>query len=183
MRIQRVKFFSFVLILVVTLATFQGAVNAQETAAPSSKEAAGPETGSSLTISDLISFSTELSARLSTLQRNMEIGLDLPGFEKDLEKTKEQLKVLSARLKEMKSDGRLGYERLSALKAEMVASAKELEKTWKPFSRISMSRVPINFLSRLSDRSVSYLQHRASAAATTSTSDGNISPAAGPSGW
>ena len=136
MRIQTVNFFTFVLVFVVTLATFQGAVDAQETATPLSTGAAGPETGSSLTISDLISFSTELSARLSTLQRNMEIGLDLPGFEKDLEKTKEQLKVLSARLKQMKADGRLGYERLSALKAEMVASAKELEKTWKPFAHL-----------------------------------------------
>ena len=136
MRIQTVKFFSFVLILVVTLATFQGAVNAQETSTPLSTGAADPGTGSSLTISDLISFSTELSARLSTLQRNMEIGLDLPGFEKDLEKTKEQLKVLSDRLKEMKSDGRLGYERLSALKAEMVASDQRTRKDLETFREL-----------------------------------------------
>ena len=136
MRIQSVKFFSLVLILVVTLATSQGAVDAQETATPLSTGAAGPETGSSLTISDLVSFSTELSVRLSALKRNMEIGLDLPGFEKDLAETQEQLKVLSDRLKQMKADGRLGYERLSALKAEMVASAKELEKTWKPFAHL-----------------------------------------------
>jgi small-conductance mechanosensitive channel len=134
MQIQRVKFFTVILSLVVTLATFQGTVNAQETAPPSSKEAADPGTGSSLTISDLVSFSTELSGRLSDLQRNMELGFDLPGFEKDLSETQDQLKVLSVRLKEMKADGRLGYERLSALKEEMVASAKELEKTWKPFA-------------------------------------------------
>jgi small-conductance mechanosensitive channel len=134
MQIQTVKFFTVILSLVVTLATFQGTLNAQETVPPSSKEAADPGTGSSLTISDLVSFSTELSGRLSDLQRNMELGFDLPGFEKDLSETQDQLKVLSVRLKEMKADGRLGYERLSALKAEIEASAKALEKTWKPFA-------------------------------------------------
>jgi small-conductance mechanosensitive channel len=136
MPIQRINFLGFVLILVLAMVTFQGVVEAQDTTPPLSKGAAGPETGSSLTISDLVSFSTELSVRLSALKRNMEIGLDLPGFEKDLAETQKQLKVLSVRLKKMKADGRLGYERLSALKAEIVASAKELEKTWKPFANL-----------------------------------------------
>ena len=69
MRIQRVKFLSLVLILVVTLATSQGAVDAQETATPLSTGAAEPGTGSSMTISDLVSFSTELSVRLSAFQK------------------------------------------------------------------------------------------------------------------
>jgi len=116
----------------VSLTTFQGAVNAQKTAPPLSD--ADPGTRSSLTVSDLVSFSTKLSGRLSALQRNMELGFDLPGFEKDLAKTQEHLKVLFARFKEMKADGRLGYQRLSALKAEMVASAKQLEKTWTPIA-------------------------------------------------
>jgi len=116
----------------VSLTTFQGAVNAQKTAPPLSD--ADPGTRSSLTVSDLVSFSTELSGRLSALQRNMELGFDLPAFEKDLAKTQEQLKVVFDGLNEMKADGRLGYERLSELKGELVASAKQLEKTWTPIA-------------------------------------------------
>ena len=71
---------------------------------------------------------------MSALQRNLQLGFDLPGFEEELAETEEELKALSDRFKEMKTDGRLGYERLSALKAEIVASVRGLEKTWKPFA-------------------------------------------------
>ncbi len=134
MRIQNTKFLSLILIFLFFLAIFPGVVKAQETVSPLSKDAADPETDSSLTISELVSFSNELSERLSELQRNMETGFNLSGFEKDLAETQEQLKALNNRFKEMKVDGKFGLERLSALKAEIVASAKELEKTWKPFS-------------------------------------------------
>ena len=53
-----------------------------------STEAAEPGTGSALTISDLISFSTELSGRLSALQRDLQLGFDLAGFEKALGRQK-----------------------------------------------------------------------------------------------
>jgi small-conductance mechanosensitive channel len=133
MQIQRVKFLAFILIFVATFATSQGAGTAQETTPPPSNGGRKPETGSPMTISDLVSGSTELSERLSALQRNLELGFDLPGFEEKLAKAEERLKALADRFKEMKTDGRLGYERLSALKAQMVELARALEKTWKPF--------------------------------------------------
>jgi small-conductance mechanosensitive channel len=134
MPIQRINFLGFVLILVLAMATFQGIVEAQDTTPPLSKGAADTEKSSSLSVSDLISFSTELSERLSDLQRNVELDFDLSGFEKDLAKTQEQLKVLSVKLKEIKADGRLGYQTLSGLKEEIVELDKEFEKKWKPFA-------------------------------------------------
>ena len=131
MQIQKAEFLGFILIFLVTFATFQGVVIAQETVPPSSPQAEKSETASSMTISDLLSSSSELSGRLSALQKNLELGFDLPDFEGKLAKTEKKLLSLSDRFKEMKTDGRFGYERLSALKAEIVASARELEKTWK----------------------------------------------------
>jgi hypothetical protein len=80
MPIQRINFLSFVLILVLVMVTFQGIVKAQDTTPLLSKGAADTEKSSSLSISDLISFSTELSGRLSALQRNVELDFDLSGF-------------------------------------------------------------------------------------------------------
>jgi len=134
MPIQRINFLSFVLILVLVMVTFQGIVKAQDTTPLLSKGAADTEKSSSLSISDLISFSTELSGRLSALQRNVELDFDLSGFEKDLAKTQEQLKVLSVKLKEIKADGRLGSQRLSELRVEIVELDKEFEKICKPFA-------------------------------------------------
>jgi len=134
MQIQSVTFRGIVLILLFTLATFQGAVEAQQTAPPLSTEAVEPGTGSPLTISDLISFSTELSGRLSALQRDLQLGFDLAGIEEALAETTEELKALSARLKQMKTDSRLGFERLSELKAETMASGRKLQEAWKPLS-------------------------------------------------
>ena len=134
MPIQRINFLGFVLILVLAMATFQGIVEAQDTTPPLSKGAGDTEESSLLSISDLISFSTELSERLSVLQRNVELDFDLSGFEKDLAKTQEQLKELSVKLKEIKTDGRLSYQRLSELKAEIIELDKEFEKTSKPFA-------------------------------------------------
>jgi len=134
MPIQRINFLSFVLILVLAVVTFQDIVKAQDTTPPLSKGAGDTEESSSLSISDLVSFSTELSERLSALQRNVELDFDLSGFEKDLAKTQEQLKVLSVKLKEIKADGRLGYQKLSGLKAEIVELDKAFEKKWKPFA-------------------------------------------------
>jgi small-conductance mechanosensitive channel len=133
MQIQRVKFLAFILIFAATFAAPPGGMVAQEAAPASSNEPAKPETGSPMTISDLVSGSTELSERLSALQRNLELGFDLPGFEEKLAKTEERLKALADRFKEMKTDGRFGYERLLELKAQIVESARALEKTWKPF--------------------------------------------------
>jgi chromosome segregation ATPase len=134
MPIQRIKFLGFVLILVLAVVTFQGIVEAQDTTPTLSKGAADTEKSSSLSISDLISFFTELSERLSALQRNVELYFDLSGLEKDLAKTQEQLKVLSVKLKEIKADGRLGYQTISRLKEEIVELNKEFKKKWKPFA-------------------------------------------------
>ena len=108
-------------------------MTAQETAPPPTPRLEGRNRLGLMTISDLVSSSTELSGRLSALQRNLELGFDLPGFEEKLAETEEKLKALSDRFKEMKTDGRLGYERLSALKAEIVASAERTGKDLETF--------------------------------------------------
>ena len=116
----------------VTFFTFQGAMAEQETKAPD-KQAAGEETPPPpLNVGDLVSASTELSARLAALKRDLELGFDPVGLEEDLAKIDERLKSLSERLEELKAGGRYGYERLSGLKAEIVASGRALEKTRRP---------------------------------------------------
>jgi len=134
MQIQSVTYRRVVLILLFILATFQGAVEAQQTATQTSSGAVELEIGSTLTISDLISYSTELSGRLSALQRDLKAGFDLSGFEKTVADKKEDLKALSDRLKAMKTDSRLGLERLSELKAEMIASGQTLKEARQPLT-------------------------------------------------
>ena len=134
MRVESITFRSIVIILLLTLATFQRAVEAQQTTTPTSSGAVEPKTGSTLNISDLISYSTELSGRLSALQRDLKDGFDLSDFEKALSDKKEDLKALSDRLKAMKTDSRLGLERLSELKTEMIASGQTLKEARQPLT-------------------------------------------------
>ncbi|MGD8530150.1 MAG: mechanosensitive ion channel [Syntrophobacterales bacterium] len=134
MQIQSVTFRGIVLGLLFSVTILQGAVAAQQTGPSASTEAAEPAADSTLTISDLISYSTELSGRLSALQRELQLGFDLAGFEEALGETTEELKSLSARLKATKTDRRLGLGRLSELKAEAMASGRKLQERWKPLA-------------------------------------------------
>ena len=132
MGIQRIKFLGLVLILLVTFSTSQRAMAEQESKAPESPTA-GQETSSSpLSLANLVSASTELSARLSALERHLELGFDPASLEEDLAKIDQRLKSLSDRLERLKAEGRYSHDRLSGLNTEVVTSGRALEKTCRP---------------------------------------------------
>jgi len=101
MGIQRIKFLGLVLILLVTFSTSQRAMAEQETKAPESPTARQETSSSALTLANLVSASAELSARLSALERYLELGFDPASLEVKLAKIDQRLKSLYDRLERL----------------------------------------------------------------------------------
>ena len=133
MRIETMKLVRFV-IVVATLAAFQGGATAQES---HENEPAGAQEGKAvrpLGVADLIPAFTALSGRLSVLERNLSSGLDLSFFETDIERIDKQLEGFSPRLKELKETTKYGYDDLAAFKLAILTQGKSLDKIWAPLT-------------------------------------------------
>jgi small-conductance mechanosensitive channel len=84
-----------------------------------------------LSFADLIPASTELSRRLSTLERNIIAGLDLSAVEENLTHINRDIEALSARLIELKAAEQYSYEQLIDLNVTILKEDRSFQKIWK----------------------------------------------------
>ncbi|MGB5921684.1 MAG: mechanosensitive ion channel domain-containing protein [Syntrophobacteria bacterium] len=129
MRLQAVRVFWFLSMLMFIFLTLSGGLAAQETKAsqpsptPEEKEPSVPS------LAELSPLATELAERSAVLEKDIAAVFDLSAAEKSLAKIVKRQKKLSGQLQDLKTTGGYGYYHLAELKVGIGIEANSLQKT------------------------------------------------------
>ena len=129
--IIKIKVVWFLIILMATFIIPHMAIAVQKSdvhQGPRPTDAGAPPP---LSLADLIPASTELSRRLSTLERDIIAGLDLSAVEKNLTYINRNIEALSARLIELKAAERYSYKQLIDLNVAILKKDRSFQKIWE----------------------------------------------------
>ena len=129
MRLQAVRVFWFLSMLMFIFLTLSGGLAAQEPKAsqpsptPEEKEPSVPS------LAELSPLATELAERSAVLEKDIAAVFDLSAAEKSLAKIVKRQKKLSGQLQDLKTTGGYGYYHLAELKVGIGIEVNSLQKT------------------------------------------------------
>lgn len=130
-QIVKIKVVWFLIILMVTFIIPHMAIAVQEPDVHQDSRPTDTGVPPPISLADLIPASTELSRRLSTLERNIIAGLDLSAVEEKLTHSDSNTEALSERLIELKTAERYSYEQLVGLHVATLKEDRSFQKIWK----------------------------------------------------
>jgi small-conductance mechanosensitive channel len=133
MRLLRVNTFWVAFLLALFLMS-EGVAANQETQAPQPSGAKTEETLAIPDLADLIPSATQLSSRLTILEKELEGGLDLSAVEGSFSEIVANLEDHSGQLQRLKASKDYQYSQVIELKAAILSEGNSLEALSKPLS-------------------------------------------------